>query len=50
MTRDELLAALLAERYGTGGWFTGKPQPVAVDDERAGARRLAACVAEDGAA
>lgn len=36
----DLIAALNAERYGTGEWFTGKPRrPTNEDDDLTTARR-----------
>lgn len=42
MTRDDLLAALLAERHNGRGWRTPgwEPPPRSEDDEIAGRRRL----------
>lgn len=40
VTRDELLAALTAERYNGGGWRPAhEPDETAHDDELAAARR-----------
>jgi hypothetical protein len=43
---EDLIAALVAERYGANQWWTRKrPEPKPVD-EVAGRRRLAECVAD----
>ena len=44
MTRDELLKALLVERYTNPWWKT--PEPVAVDDDLTCARRRREMVAD----
>jgi len=47
MTRDELLASLLVERYTNPWWAT--PAPEAADDDLACRRRLNAAVTESDA-